>query len=388
MILYYYTSTMTMRSILTNSNMYATNMSYMNDSEEYVNGLSELWYIINNDEIIQKWREKRKHDPKASRLDFDKVKQICTEEVLEKYKSQCDSYSLSFCEKRDLLSQWSMYAKESGVSLKLDFSENESLKYKGFERGKATSAREYIVDTSVVVRPKPVYYFTHSADMGREELQETAEKILDDFFLEIPDDTDIYECFEDQWKSFGTYIKRYDFYQENEHRIVFNLKDLRIAPRIDYRNDKYVLKPYLDIECESGWPVTEVILGPGGNQAAVFKSLRHFLDNADVACHIINEGDYWKRVEKYMGKVSEIWEKDGLTELDEVRQLKLKIQKQGGSMTEEYDKNEIHNMVQKTVSAILGAGSNISENVKNYFQTNYFSVSGIVLNESNIPYIF
>lgn len=34
-------------------------------------------------------------------------------------------YSISFSRERDLLSQWSMYAKESGVSIRMDFSEDD-----------------------------------------------------------------------------------------------------------------------------------------------------------------------------------------------------------------------------------------------------------------------
>lgn len=376
-----------MQFILTNSNMFATNMSYMNDSEEYVNGLAELKFILNDTETIKKWKHKHEKEPRVAELDFNKIKGICTENALAEYKNQCDSYSISFCTKKDLLSQWSMYAKESGVSLTLDFSDSSLLKYKGYVSGTEKSERDELVEKSVVVEPKPVYYFTHSADMGKENQQSIAEKILDDFFLNIPEKTDIYECFEDQWKMFGTYIKRYDFYQENEHRIVFNLKDLRIAPRIDYRNEKYVLKPYLDIECESGWPVTEVTLGPGFNQDAVFKSLRHFLDNADIACHIMCEGDYWKRVEQYMSNVPEIWKQTNVAFPNEITQLKTKIKNQRESSSFVFNKNEIHNMVQKTVGAILN-NSSLSEAEKKFFEENYFSVSGIVLRKSNIPYIF
>ena len=43
MELYYYTSTDTMRYILEKGDIFATNIRYMNDSEEYTNGLEELF---------------------------------------------------------------------------------------------------------------------------------------------------------------------------------------------------------------------------------------------------------------------------------------------------------------------------------------------------------
>ncbi len=47
-VLYYYTSVETMRFILENANIYATNLKYMNDAEEYSNGLKELRYVNNS----------------------------------------------------------------------------------------------------------------------------------------------------------------------------------------------------------------------------------------------------------------------------------------------------------------------------------------------------
>ena len=38
MELYYYTSTETMKLIITGGNIYATNVGYLNDSDEYING--------------------------------------------------------------------------------------------------------------------------------------------------------------------------------------------------------------------------------------------------------------------------------------------------------------------------------------------------------------
>ena len=46
MKLYYYTSTDTMRYILGSGDIYATNIRYMNDSEEYTNGLNEIKLLM------------------------------------------------------------------------------------------------------------------------------------------------------------------------------------------------------------------------------------------------------------------------------------------------------------------------------------------------------
>lgn len=67
--------------------MFATNMSYMNDSEEYVNGLAELKFILNDTETIKKWKQKHEKEPRVAELDFNKIKGICTENALAEYKN-------------------------------------------------------------------------------------------------------------------------------------------------------------------------------------------------------------------------------------------------------------------------------------------------------------
>lgn len=384
MILYHYTTTQTMQYMLSNANMYATNMSYMNDAEEYVNGLTELYYLMNNEERLKQWNETHMDEEK---IDIDRVRSLCTAEELDKNRSICDSYSISFCVKQDLLSQWSMYAKECGVSLTMDFKDWETLNYMGYEQEKKDS-RERKNLISYPVAPKPVYYFTHSTNMEKKYCDETSGKILEAFFLGGKELTDVYEYFEEQWRSISTYVKRYDFYQEDEYRIVFNQKDLRITPRIDYRNDKNVLKPYLDIECQGGWPVWEVMVGPGFNQEAVFRSLCHFLDHAFIQCQIKNEGDYWKRIEAYMEKAPTIWKVDDSRTLNEIRRLKEEIARNRDSEDTAFDKNQKHFLVCETVRKIRECSDKTMEEDKEYFRENYFSVSGIVLKKSKIPYIF
>lgn len=52
--------------------------------------------------------------------------------------------------------------------------------------------------------------------------------------------------------------------------------------RIDYRVQDSVLKPYLDITRRGGWPVKEIMVGPGFNQKTVYDSVMHFMENAQL----------------------------------------------------------------------------------------------------------
>ena len=50
-LLYYYTTSETMKYILTQGDIFATHISYLNDSEEYINGLRELREIFERDDL-------------------------------------------------------------------------------------------------------------------------------------------------------------------------------------------------------------------------------------------------------------------------------------------------------------------------------------------------
>lgn len=267
--LYYYTSSNTMQYILTKANIYATNLKYMNDKEEYVNGLAELRKLLN---------EYYKQNAMISDDEYNKA-----------IREQTKSYSISFSHERNLLSQWSMYAKESGVSLRMDFSQDNK-KSKIYElicnNGKEKWEK---------VIPYKVYYLTKHV-MKSSDYTKISNGLIKDLengrtAVDANVLNDIQDGIYSIWRILAPYVKRKEFFQEAEYRLVFNLNAIEAgyeldaseeAIHIDYRVDNCVLKPYLDVKRPEGWPVKEIIIGPGTNQAMVFESIRHFLDNAKI----------------------------------------------------------------------------------------------------------
>ena len=287
MKLYYYTSTDTMRYILGSGDIYATNIRYMNDSEEYTNGLNEIKLLMLDKKMVQAWITKRgRNDVKISDM-----KKIFTDKNLKKNRENREFYSISFCEKNDLLSQWAIYAKEAGVSIQMDFEEGKKYNFStqscnGDEEKKARWS----------LKPEAVHYFTKKS-MEKRAYNVEADAILDQLYGE--ENVDLAEDINDRWQYASVYVKRYDFYQEAERRIVFQPKKSVDAPKIMYRQDKNVLKPYLDIECENGWPSQEIMVGPGFNQNVVYDSVVHFLNNAKVKNGMKVPDDYIKKIQNY-----------------------------------------------------------------------------------------
>lgn len=271
-----------MHCILRNANIYATNLRYMNDAEEYANGVRELREIFND----------------------QRKKELITEEMLrEVLENEVTSYSISFSEAGDLLSQWSMYAGESGVSLRMGFTGNE--KYKVYpDNGEAkTDEREELPDSGERPQVRKVYYCTKSA-MEESEYRAAADAIWKAVTGKAEEgqssvQADIDDEYPALWKRMAPFVKRVEFRAEAEQRLVFNTAEWEKAVRIDYRNSRNVLKPYLDIECEGGWPIYEVMVGPGFNQDVVFQSILHFLNHARLEVPALNGKQYCKRCEEY-----------------------------------------------------------------------------------------
>lgn len=337
-----------MRYILQGGNIYATNLFYMNDAEEYSNGLRELKTIINTNQ----------------KKDLISEKQI--EMELEKGAT---SYSISFSTAKDLLSQWSMYAGESGVSIAMDFKGKE--KYKAYNK---KNERENVSKHRII--PRKVHYCTKNA-MRDSKYETVTNEIWNVIYKNIDPLTiaDMEGNAQYIWKEMAPYVKRYEFSAEEEYRLVFDWTQLLEPFRIDYRNDKNVLKPYLDIECENGWPICEITVGPGFNQEVVFKSILHFLNNSELKVPKLTGSQFFKRCEKYFAICGEmpieakrIWESNKMS-------LKIK---------NEQNRFESFLRIRNEMFDILTMKNEYSIKLKKH----ELAKNGIMLSRSGIPYIF
>lgn len=345
MELYYYTNVETMRFILQGANIYATNLGYMNDAEEYANGVRELREIFN--------------ERKGKEL----ITQAMLQEVLE---NEITSYSISFSEARDLLSQWSMYAGESGVSLKMSFSGVEE--YRAYtDKCDGFKEREKVPDAVTIQK---VYYCTKTA-MEDKEYQKIADEIWKETGARIMDIDDEYPAL---WKRMAPFVKRAEFKAEAEHRLVFNIAEWEKPFRIDYRNTQHVLKPYLDIECADGWPIHEIVVGPGFNQEVVFQSILHFLNHARLVVPKLDGLQYRERCEEYFGlcgvfpkEAEEIW-----------KECRNRFDNAAANHYSNF-KNIRHDMLKE-----VKADSAFLEQLRRRELTR----DGIILSRSRIPYIF
>jgi len=357
-LLYYYTTSETMKYILTQGDIFATHISYLNDSEEYINGLRELREIFGSNDLGG-------GETSLFRADY------AYEEALKKIPQ---IYSISFSKEADLLSQWYMYARESGVRLGMQFSEKKQ--YFEIKRRYSNTEKD---KKNISATLRDVHYFTRTGmpfDEYKNEKKNIAETIK-----AYAEEVGIQDDFDSNsirlWKEIAPYIKNYEFRQEKEVRLIFNAAvvnrqdgDNSDLDLIEYRNAKGVLIPYLDVYRKEGWPVVEIMVGPGRNQDRVFDSICHFVDYNDLKIPAIKEPNNMKRFIEGMSS----YQVDQSLIKEYCDQIEQTVKEGQGILTY---KGQIYDILKDK-----------TDHEQEYLDRNYYSNSGIIVRKSNAPYVF
>lgn len=354
MDLYYYTTAETMRFILTKGDIFATHISYLNDSEEYINGLRELKNLLQSGSKM------------GNRFKEVSDRYLNEETYNDAVKNVPELYSISFSKEPDLLSQWYMYSKESGIRLKMAMPDREEISFKVEkipEQQKKTEKRD------ITGNLKSVHYFTRIGMEAKEYNKERKNIFgtIENYIQKQGIENDIEGNIIRIWKDIAPYIKNYEFRQEKEVRLIF-----RADANVDliyYRNSKGVLIPYLDIYSEEGWPVTEIMVGPGRNQERVYSSICHFVEHADLKIPKIEEERNAEAFLKGMQRY-QISQKN-------IKRYREKI------------KNSMQN--QNIIShrdAIYDCLKDAGKQEYEYLSRNFYSKCGIIVRKSNAPYEF
>ena len=360
----YYTSADTANKILTSGIIWATNIKYMNDSEEFLNGLNE----------IEKYNGKK----------VDKTRLIECVNTLRKL-ANVKQYTISLCGRNDALSQWSMYAKESGVCLEMNIDEyNDIIKYKIEDNENA--------DTLPLVFNHVIYCTDDSSVMTSSDLK-NARTNIKKLINSLCSNNQGTNVMQEAVIKCAALIKRYEFFQEDEFRAIFNLN---CADRkcFGFRMDKGILKSYVKVKCivndKIGWPIKSIMIGPGFNQDVVFNSWIFFLDNAELNLPTIDREEYMKRIREYFNNALLKCPKRCYANLKEVVDRTFKEWKNFFILENPEFSVLIHNNHFNLIDN-LNAACNDAETkaiLNEYWYNNYFSISGILLKKSSIPYIF
>ncbi len=267
--LFHYTSLSGFKGIITDRNIWATDIGYLNDTREFTCAL---------DAILSRIDERTKSHPEL-------MKHLRT--LIENFALRRETtppYVVSFSEARDNLSQWRGYCGQgAGVSLGFD---PDYLNRLVIELGKSEEGEKNFTVGQLV---KCLY--------PESEKNEVIDKIID-FFLESPPD-EAEEDVSDRlqailgavWMIAPTF-KDQKFEAEVEWRIIARAAG-EGALRRKYRDGKSMLLPYIELPLVLEDGLKEVVLGPTPHFELSRESAQNFLKSQipDFPLEMVSKSD-------------------------------------------------------------------------------------------------
>lgn len=309
--MYHYTSVSVLQQIVQNKCLFATHINFMNDWQEYTVGYERLTAAIKK--AIEENEDSLSNLEKADKkylfdILYDRCLDVTSYNVMNRMHGnmeyrECmmpEVFSVSFCAQGDLLNQWSMYAKESGVAIEFNF-KNFVMCDSGLKNESDYGKEDW----------QQIKYYRynrpHKVSYDAKNMQKTIEYQINEVIRELsnPAFVDRYPTVKPtsyliqeiaKLYSLAPFFKVDNFKGEEETRLAF----MRLNKVITFKDGKYgefqtelfhreanhVLKPYIKIgwepksaEFQNTYPIKRIIVGPGSNQEAVFQGIIHFLEN-------------------------------------------------------------------------------------------------------------
>jgi hypothetical protein len=265
-ILYHYTSLSGLKGIVENGKIWATNILYLNDSEEYFNAKEAFNSVFDTmwdtPEIIDTLDEIEQ--------DFLSLLTKRIEDIFEDNEDGFKVFVSSFSESADKLSQWSGYCPSgSGVCIGFDFMNLTNIP--GCQLVKCIYVKQSMISDEEHDGFNQVYKFidgylkmfqSFENDQNKEEKKKS---LLQDF--------------EREFLKFATRVKDPGFKEENEWRLILTLDETR-NDEVLYRSGKSMLIPYIEINIRDEnkhLNIPDIWVGPTPNPYLSRISIADFL---------------------------------------------------------------------------------------------------------------
>jgi hypothetical protein len=259
-LFYHYTNLEGLCGILNSKKIWATNAYFLNDYSELKYGIGITLEVLEKI-VFEKVKERE------LQLFYTKFA-----EKLPYYLSVSNVYVMSFCEKKDLLSQWKGYTNQNGgVSIGFNISklEPELNANVGYLFGKVIYDKDIQIDI--------LYNILLS-------IKETVIHI-------IKNQNDIVKYFNCiaifLTSSILTVInlfKSQHYKEEREWRLIIDYDLLKSKPKVKYRSKIFYIAPYIEIDISNkiNTSVKEVCVGPYYNAKDIHTSLHFVLINEKI----------------------------------------------------------------------------------------------------------
>jgi hypothetical protein len=232
--LFHYTDASGTIGIIQNRCLWATSINFLNDPDELVYGAKT---------ILESFEESRIDE--TFKVTLNAFFDISKNSIFDGTSDTSDIHVISFCEKPEILGQWRLYGRNgNGYCHGLDFSKKYML-------GPVEGDAEY-GDYSIIDKPKRVLYDKAEQTNFLTNLFEELDKFLVDFFQKegIKKSSDeaigiYFELGHHVLKKCLPIIKRPEFYEEKEWRIVVNHANFKTKRY--FREGNGCINPYIRI---------------------------------------------------------------------------------------------------------------------------------------------
>ncbi len=428
---FHYTSTEVLGKLLSTGTFWASHISFLNDAAEFKGSLEYLEKVFLNDKDT-----------------FNGIKMI--EKSTKNFWNGI--YSISFSKEGDLLQQWITYAKESGVSIELDFDSNifneedeivlllatkniecqQLLEKKLEELKQEKSISESLIVESILLQLSHIFYpikdvynkiFYYDKDFSdNSEIVEKMKNILIVQCENNPWNDDHLESSYNYLRILSSYIKDEKFRNEDEIRLAFfptrldlplsqedyKERSFQIKTKINYyRMNNGVLRPYINVKfCKKKdlepknitfdnvvgcLPLKSITIGPSGKQQKIFEGIIHRLKygETNIWDYTEKKAIFFQRFNNYAETAIKRYELIN-QRLDE-NTKNIIIKKLKLQWEEENAKaNFFKDCKEEKVedNLIDEEAEKVNRIIENINEDNYFSKEGIWIKKSKIPYIF
>lgn len=262
MNIFHYTDLNGFKGIIEEDSLWATNIHFMNDKNEFRHGCLCFQNTIDylNEDIIS---------PSNKILLKGAVDEFNNFDLIENERSR-HVYSISFCRGVDKLSQWRGYGSSQGVSI--EFDEEELIN--GLEKDGMNLKHGDVIytaeDSTVEVNEKITDFFNKMTKAVQQNNKvgnfKFAETFLTFFGISLLVESNV------------PFFKNAGFSEENEFRIVLTKNSK--APKVKFRVGTYGVIPYLNLKMKDDkkLPIKKVVIGPAKDKDLIQLGVRMLLD--------------------------------------------------------------------------------------------------------------
>lgn len=276
-ILYHYTSLAGLKGVVENGKIWATNILYLNDSEEFINAMDAFNSVFDTMLDIPEKTDTLSKNEKDFLL-------LLSKRIEDIFKNNRDGFQVfvsSFSENADKLSQWRGYCPSgNGICIGFDFKSLNSLPNCQLDECiyvKSMSDSKELIGFNQIYKFIIGYLKKFQSFNNRKNREEKIKSLLQDF--------------ERDFLKYAARVKHPGFVEENEWRLILTL-DETSSEKILYRPGKSMLIPYIEIDIRDTnkrLNIPDIWIGPTPNPKLSQNSVLNFLNNQKVYAYKYQE---------------------------------------------------------------------------------------------------